>query len=157
AYAKDFAVVFGPEGLRAYLEDRAHQALAAARSQSSAKDPRGELAAREAELDRERKELDRLRAEIERSRGEVERRRGEPRARVMAAGGGGAATAVGPPPTSEEMLITKPVGLQEHEPAPTKRLPVPKNGTAKHPMLQVEVEDEVTTYAAIPTGADPMT
>ncbi|HEX7701999.1 MAG TPA: hypothetical protein VF403_14785, partial [Kofleriaceae bacterium] len=94
AYAKDFSVVFGSAGLRAFLEERAHEALTAARSQDSAKDiekKRGELAAREDEISRGRSDLDRSRAQIdhakaqldqahkqlEQARGQLERERGE--------------------------------------------------------------------------------
>ncbi|MEO8844209.1 MAG: hypothetical protein ABI591_25275 [Kofleriaceae bacterium] len=93
-YAKDFAVVFGSAGLRAFLEERAHEALTAARSQDSVKDiekKRGELAAREDEIARGRSDLDRSRAQIEhakaqldqahkqleQARGQLERERGE--------------------------------------------------------------------------------
>ena len=94
AYAKDFSVVFGSAGLRAFLEERAHEALTAARSQDSAKDiekKRGELAAREDEISRGRSDLDRSRAQIdhakaqldqahkqlEQARGQLERERSE--------------------------------------------------------------------------------
>lgn len=94
AYAKDFSVVFGSAGLRAFLEDRAHEALTAARSQDSAKDiekKRGELAVREDEVSRGRSDLDRSRAQIEhakaqldqahkqleQARGQLERERGD--------------------------------------------------------------------------------
>src|SRR5258706_12134741 len=59
AYVKDFAVVFGADGLRAYLEQRAQQALTNA-------------------------ELLRQRQDLERAKAELERMRAESRARVIA-------------------------------------------------------------------------
>jgi hypothetical protein len=75
AYAKDFSVVFGSAGLRAFLEERAHEALTAARSQDSAKDiekKRGELAAREDEISRGRSDLERSRAQIEHAKAQLD-------------------------------------------------------------------------------------
>jgi hypothetical protein len=75
AYAKDFSVVFGSAGLRAFLEERAHEALTAARSQDSVKDvekKRGELAAREDEISRGRSDLDRSRAQIEHAKAQLD-------------------------------------------------------------------------------------
>ncbi|HSK05249.1 MAG TPA: hypothetical protein VK932_28570, partial [Kofleriaceae bacterium] len=69
AYAKDFAVVYGPSGLRGYLEQRAHEALEAARLSEAARDVerrRAELAAREGELERARAEHDRRTRDVER-------------------------------------------------------------------------------------------
>src|SRR5512139_401877 len=61
AYAKNFAVVYGTSGLRAYLEERAQQALEAARNLESTRDSdrrRQDLASRETELERARVEHD---------------------------------------------------------------------------------------------------
>lgn len=69
AYAKDFAVVYGPSGLRSYLEARAHAALESARLLEGARDVerrRAELAAREGELERARAEHDRRSRDVER-------------------------------------------------------------------------------------------
>ncbi len=166
AYAKDFAVVFGTAGLRAYLEDRAHQALAAARSQDSSKDERrrAELAAREVELDRERKELDKIRADVERNRQEIERLRADARSRVIAAVT--EQTTISPPPEpprviepgEREELVTAPVGRQELSgaaklPAPVVAPAPAKNG--KH--VEFDVEEETTDTGSIPQGADPLT
>src|SRR5689334_6667789 len=49
-YAKEFAVVFGGAGLRAYLESRAQQAMASVRETKDLDRRRGEIASREAEL-----------------------------------------------------------------------------------------------------------
>ena len=101
AYAKDFAVVFGATGLRAYLEGRAQAAVSqvgAQRSLDAAKDAERKLAAREDELvkaqadvARQRQELAAARSMLEHERGEqqraqaeLERMRAEQRARVIA-------------------------------------------------------------------------
>ena len=108
AYAKEFAVVFGGSGLRAYLERRAQAALDHARALEATRDTdkrRAELAAREADLDKRTREAERRAielevqradvqarfgdvqvrlAEVEKSRAELERMRSEQRARVIA-------------------------------------------------------------------------
>lgn len=69
AYAKDFAVVYGPSGLRNYLEGRAHEALEAARLLEGTRDVerrRAELAAREGELERARVDQDKRARDVER-------------------------------------------------------------------------------------------
>ena len=71
AYAKDFTVVFGSAGLRAYLEERAHEALAQARGSDSAKDvdkKRADLAGREEALARDRALHDHAKAQVEQTR-----------------------------------------------------------------------------------------
>jgi len=78
AYAKDFAVVFGSAGLRAYLEERAHAALSQARSQDSAKDvdkKRLELASREEEINRARAQVEHARAQLETAKSQLEQTR----------------------------------------------------------------------------------
>lgn len=179
AYAKDFAVVFGASGLRAYLEQRANEALASARASEAGRDSdrrRGELAAREAELERTRKELDGVRGELERTRSELDVARGElERAAPGRAGGDDGLTAIGAPPSApEEQLRTKPVPRSEAEDIETdvgQRALPPRtsNGAAPRPLtaapaaaaaaaVQVEFdEDEPTAHAIIPSGADPLT
>lgn len=61
-YAREFAVVFGAAGLRAYLEDKAEKAVAQAREADRAR----------VEIDRLRGEVERLRAELERANAEIE-------------------------------------------------------------------------------------
>nr|HEX4313495.1 hypothetical protein [Kofleriaceae bacterium] len=61
AYAKDFAVAFGPAGLAAYLEKRAKDALVVVEAQRDAARAR-------AETERVRAEISELRAELERAR-----------------------------------------------------------------------------------------
>ncbi|HLL22858.1 MAG TPA: hypothetical protein VK427_12040, partial [Kofleriaceae bacterium] len=109
AYAKSFAVVYGTNGLRAYLEERAQQALEAARTLEGSRDAerrRQDLAAREGELERARAEHDkRVRdierraieldiakaelvakmGEVERVRADIERFKSQARNRVIAA------------------------------------------------------------------------
>jgi len=78
AYAKDFAVVFGSAGLRAYLEERAHEALSQARSHDSAKDvdkKRLELASREEEIHRAKAQVEHVKAQLEQTRGQLEQAR----------------------------------------------------------------------------------
>jgi len=75
AYAKEFAVVFGSAGLRAYLEERALAALTAARTQDAAKDlekKRSEIEKREEELARARAQIDHARAQLEHGKGQLE-------------------------------------------------------------------------------------
>ncbi|HTR51196.1 MAG TPA: hypothetical protein VMJ10_10855 [Kofleriaceae bacterium] len=181
-YVKDFAVVFGAAGLRAYLEHRAQQALGSQERDRLARD-----------LDRQRKEVDRLRSEA--------------RARV-AASVQADATTIGPPPTAalaaappasappeHEEVVTQPVGkLEAAAPEPVARVaPLPRitrpadkpepafefesstnvdanveappaaaiaptNGAVAKPAFKVEIDDEATTAAQIiPPGADPLT
>ena len=73
AYAKEFAVVFGAAGLRAYLEQRAEQAVGEKALERKAR----ELTRQAEELVRARAEVERARAEAERSRAEAERSRGD--------------------------------------------------------------------------------
>ncbi len=69
-YAKEFGVVYGPAGLRTYLERRANDALE--RSRVSEADR--ELATRELALDRRGRDLEQRSAELERRAAELERR-----------------------------------------------------------------------------------
>jgi hypothetical protein len=94
-YAKNFAVVYGTAGLRAYLEGRAQQALEAARVLESTRDldkrvrdldkRAGELDSAKADLATKAVEVERVRADVMRDRAEVERLRSEARNRVIAA------------------------------------------------------------------------
>ena len=103
AYVKDFAVVFGPSGLRAYLETKAQQVLASVDTDRT-----------KHELDRARTELGRARAE--RGRGSEAQSRADVRSRVIASvQAPGDQTTIGPAPFATEDLITKPVSRQEVE------------------------------------------
>ncbi len=137
AYAKDFAVVYGPSGLRSYLEARAHAALESARLLEAARDlerRRAELAAREGELERARAEHDRRTRDVERraieldatnadlasraaeldhARADLERQRGEVRGHALGHASASSfaeaeATLIGPPPEREE-IATRPI------------------------------------------------
>nr|MBA3463785.1 hypothetical protein [Deltaproteobacteria bacterium] len=134
-YAKDFAVVYGPAGLRRYLEKKAQEALEATRSAEGGRElerRKAELEKREADLERmrgeydkrardierrgneveaARGEVDRGRADLERMRVEVEKLRSEARNRVIAA----AQHAPAPLPDPQESQATS-IG-----PAPTGR------------------------------------
>lgn len=84
AYVRDFAVVFGPTGLRAHLETLAERSLGEQRAADSARDlereragferKRGELTTREQELERRAQELERRANELERRASEMDRR-----------------------------------------------------------------------------------
>ncbi|HEY5947935.1 MAG TPA: hypothetical protein VIV40_20705, partial [Kofleriaceae bacterium] len=136
AYVKDFAVVFGGSGLRAYLESKAQQALATRADSKETEKKKVELQNREAELERMRQELDHMRAELKRKQGEheitaaefrraqlelqrdrteLERMRAEARQRVIAAAVAvpAEATTIGPPPERGDDVTTKPISLQE--------------------------------------------
>lgn len=136
AYVKDFAVVFGSAGLRAYLEHKAQLALASRAEAKEAEKRHAELRAREAELDRLRHELDQAKADLkrkqadqeisanelrraqidlQRDRSELERMRAEARQRVIAAAVAvpNDATTVGPSPGERDELATKPVSRQD--------------------------------------------
>lgn len=63
-YVKDFSVVFGARGLRAFIEQKAHQALALRADTKEAERKKLELQSREAELDRARQELEHGKAEL---------------------------------------------------------------------------------------------
>ena len=127
AYVKNFAVVYGTAGLRAYLEEHAQQALAAARMMEASRESdkrQRELDRRATELDAAKAELaskaievERLRADALRERAEIEKLRSEARNRVIAAAQSASiqmdaeATTVGAPPKpiKEVSAITVPV------------------------------------------------
>ncbi len=145
-YAKEFAVVFGGSGLRAYLDGRVAEAVEKAHAGRESEKRRGELAAREtelaagrteleksrAELAAGRAELDKNRVELEANRAELERMRAEQRARVIASAQLADRTVTMPAPTSRptegaepagpsrlerEDLATRPIGLQDRDEA----------------------------------------
>jgi len=72
AYVKEFAVVFGPAGLRKYLEQKAQVVLTARENTKEADRKRSELVAREAELGRALQQLAQSQKELERQRTEHE-------------------------------------------------------------------------------------
>ncbi|HEV7556567.1 MAG TPA: hypothetical protein VGO00_13970 [Kofleriaceae bacterium] len=187
AYVKDFAVVFGPGGLRAYLERRAQTALDTSRMMEQTRDidrRRADLTAREAEIDRRSRELERRafeldagRSELERHRVEIDQMRSAARARVIATATRNEneiKTVVAPMPVmptgdarrenSEPEIRTSPVRkTSEHsvvEPNPPV-LPPSTNGTTSH-SSEISIEfgdedDETTGSSIIPQGSDPLT
>lgn len=78
AYVRDFAVVFGPAGLRAHLERLAERSLAEQRAADLERERaaherrRVELTAREAELERRQAEVDRRGRELDRRAAEID-------------------------------------------------------------------------------------
>ncbi|MBA3452168.1 MAG: hypothetical protein H0T42_03605 [Deltaproteobacteria bacterium] len=80
-YAKEFAVVYTPAGLAAYLERRTNEVLTAAQTAEAARD----LDLRAQDLDRRARELEAAHSELERNRVELEKLRSEARNRVIAA------------------------------------------------------------------------
>jgi hypothetical protein len=86
-YVRDFAVVFGPAGLRAHLERLAERSLTDQRAADAARDVeqarggldrrRAELATRESELERRASELERRASEMDRRLREMDRRAAE--------------------------------------------------------------------------------
>jgi hypothetical protein len=108
-YAKDFAVVYGPAGLRALLDRRAQKAIDEAKAEDEAREVerrRSELEGRVAELEKVREQherrgrelerraldldgkagaIDRARGELEHARGEIDRLRSEARRTMIAA------------------------------------------------------------------------
>ncbi len=138
AYVKDFVVVFGGKGLRAYLETKAQQALAQRVDTKELDKKKLELQNREAELERMRQELDHARAELKRKQGEheisvaefrraqlelqrdrteLERMRAEARQRAIAAAVAPPPepTTIGPPPERGDDVMTRPLSRHEVE------------------------------------------
>jgi hypothetical protein len=170
AYAKEFGVVFGSAGLRAYLEKRAQDAL-----QNVDKERRhAELDRAKQQLERDRAENARLRAELDKDRAELERARADMRARVIASVSA-EETTIGPPPTapvSSEDLVTKPLSKTDVDDIATDlrtKLPpaqAPNGKAAAVPApvraidpSKVEYDEEDTTGAGtvLPPGSDPLT
>jgi hypothetical protein len=136
AYVKDFAVVFGSNGLRAYLETKAQQTLASRADSKEIEKKKGELQTRESELERLRQELEHGKADLKRKQGEhenamnelrrsqlelqrdhteLERMRAEARQRVIAAAvqPPEEATKIAPRPPSGDEVTTKPISRQD--------------------------------------------
>lgn len=163
-YAKEFGVVYGATGLRAYLEKRANEALESARTADLGKDierRRAEVTAREAELDRikaesdkrardierrgneleaARGELERNRSELERTRVEIERLKSEARNLVIAA----ARQPVAEAPVAERPAPPEPAELAEPSDVTPLPLPFPMGG-------------ERTTVGPAPTADEVLT
>lgn len=174
AYAKDFAVVFGSSGLRAFLEERAQEALAAARQATSAQDfekKQAALAQREEEVARHRaaieqaraqldgahKQLEAARAQLERDRAEqqraqseLDRLRAEQRARVIASV---QVPVVGKDARVEENL-TSPITLADLVEEPTTHASAPEPAPLPEPSRPAErISQDVIASGASPRGA----
>jgi hypothetical protein len=155
SYAKDFAVVFGGSGLRAYLESRAQAAVAVVRETKDLERRRGEIAAREAELrqvqhelEAKKHEMDAALQKLEHERAELERIRAEARKSVsQSLANLSEATTIGPPPTAaRDEVDTKRIGRQEIDDIETAlqaALPPPP----EVPKKDFETE-QATTFAA---------
>ncbi len=172
-YVKDFAVAYGPAGLRAYLEHRAEEALVKARSPEGTRER--ELDRRKAELDHQRADLERVRNELDRTRSELtakqaelSRRSSGPIARVApVAEPTSDETTIGAPPSPEDMA-TAPVGrfssLNTPLPAPLPTDPASApvaaaaapNGVFHHE-VDHDFDDGPTGSAIVPQGSDPLT
>ena len=178
SYVKDFAVVFGTAGLRAYLEHRAEEALVKARSPEGTRER--ELDRRKADLDQQRAELERVRHELDRTRSELtakqaelSRRNSGPIAQpVHAPEPTTDETTIGAPPSPEDMA-TAPVGRFSslHTPLPAQLPMAPATAPASAPVeppaaatngvthheVDHEFDDGPTGSAIVPQGADPLT
>ncbi|MFT3699847.1 MAG: hypothetical protein QM831_42275 [Kofleriaceae bacterium] len=148
AYAKDFAVVFGSAGLRAFLEQQAAEALAQAkrdgidkreediaRNRAAIEQAKAQLDAAHKQLEAQRAQLERDRAEQQRAQSELDRLRAEQRARVIA---------------SVQVPVVQPVGQ------PMTNLP-PKDHRAEEnltsPITLADLVEEPTTHASVPEPA----
>lgn len=172
AYVKDFAVVFGANGLRVFIEHKAQQALASRADSKETERKRAELHNREAELERMRQELDHAKAELKRKQGEheisvaefrraqlelqrdrteLERMRAEARQRVIAAAVQvpAEATTIGPAPTGGgDEMMTRPMARQEVEDIETSvlaALPPPPAGPPSVARVGRDFDAEIST------------
>lgn len=181
AYAKDFAVVFGPSGLRAYLEDKAQQALALRVDTQEIERKRVELQNREAELERMRQDLEReklelkrkhadhelsaaelrrAQMELQRDRTELERMRAEARQRVIAAAVQVPAEAppVGSAPVGRgDDIATRPISRQDIDDIETglqAALPPVPDTPAKSvlPDIDAEISQRIDDLARPPSA-----
>jgi len=172
AYVKEFAVVFGSAGLRAYLERRAQEALDSARSVEVTRDVdrrRTDLAAREGEVERKLRELERLRTEldvaksevanrivdVERQRAEVEQLKAATRARVIAAAqtsDSDLLTIVGPPPSGDE-IRTSPIPLQR-DPRGDSEAEIPTDNPSALPAPPPVVAQKPSTNGITPHSTE---
>jgi hypothetical protein len=181
AYAKDFAVVFGPAGLRAYLESRAEAALDVVRETIDV-ERRSELRQLQLDLEADKAKLERAKAELERNKTELERIRAEMRTQMTEQLGQMAEATAGK--AAHDAIDTKPINRQDADDIDTGVQPtVPAaeprrsanghdawhaqpaqpghnghnghNGHATY--VPVEIEDQPTGTPSIPLGSDPLT
>jgi hypothetical protein len=179
AYVKDFAVVFGGKGLRAYLEHKAQMALASRADTKDQERRKVELQNREAELERLRQELEHAKADLKRKQGEheitaaelrrsqlelqrdrtdFERMRAEARQRAIAAAVAvpGDATTIGPPPERGDDVTTKPISRHDVEDIETSMVAaLPPAPLAPPPTTDFEIEAKTRTDGHSSNGARP--
>jgi HEAT repeat protein len=180
AYVKDFAVVFGGKGLRAYLESKAQQALATRVDSKETEKKKIELQNRETELERLRQELEHMRADLKRKQGEheigvaefrraqlelqrdrteLERMRAEARQRAIAAAVAVPAepTTIGPPPTERpDDVTTKPISRQDVDDIETSMVAALPPAPESKPELDTDNQHRVDGHSngARPTSFD---
>lgn len=123
-YVKELAVVWGPAGLRSYLEERAGQALEAERLRMEhdkrirdLERQRLELEVVKADVAKQRAEIEHQRVELARDRAELERLRSEARSRAIAAA-----------QAAHQELATRPISRQELADIVTTTPPVQAKG-----------------------------
>jgi PAS domain-containing protein len=176
-YVRDFAVVFGPAGLRTYLEARAEQAVgenASERLRRELETKTRELEARQQavetrarQLDARAQDLDVRSKDIERQRRELERVRAETRAHVLASvGSTKAVTRVdlseSAPPDERDDVHTKPVSRQSldqpDELVTASTPPRPESAQADNGVVARRSDAADTGGSPIvPPGSDPLT
>jgi len=140
SYVRDFTVVFGAVGLRAYLERRAEETLERSRTAESSREidllktqlerRRGEMASSTAEVERLRVEMAAVLAELDRVRAELDR--------VRAAAAAAPAHVVAPPAPA---AVPAPVEAQPEE-------------VVTSPFELPSLEEPP---AELPPGSDPLT
>jgi hypothetical protein len=118
-YAREYAVVFGAGGLRAYLEKQAEEALIQGRIADQLKDlerRRAEIERKEADVARKDADGERARAELDRVRADIERRWSEVDARGAALTAReremSEAAAAAPPLPSPPVVVHAPVPVE---------------------------------------------
>ena len=163
AYVKDFAVVFGPKGLRALLETKAAQTLTSRADTKEHEKKKVELHSRETELERLKQELEHAKVELKRKQGEheigvaefrraqlelqrdrteLERMRAEARQRVIAAAvqAPEEATTIAPRPERGDDITTKPITRQDVDDIETSlQRALPKHDFAEEPATRADV------------------
>jgi hypothetical protein len=144
-YAREFQVVFGPRGLRRFLEDQAAREVAAARTAEAEREVereraqlerrRADMAAHAAELDNVHHDLDRRTAELDRRAAELEAARAELEA------------------ARAELDAARAEIERLHDPLPTGRqAPL----APAEPPLAPDEETAVGPPPSLPPGVDPV-
>lgn len=177
-YAREFQVVFGARGLRAFLEEKAEKAVAAGRAAEAERELDRERALaerRRAEAAAQASELERLRVEVERRGHELERRTAEldlvradleratqEIAQLRVELERRAREAARPVPAAVARLRTAPPAVEPRDEAPTGPFDLgepdqDKIPTATQPALDARDEPtSITPPPELPPGADPV-